>query len=185
MISFFKRINKKSVIIVATVGVVVAATVCGVFAYLASRPDPITNEFTPASVTCEVNETFENGVKKNVSISNTGNVPAYIRAFVVVNFQNSNGEVLATAPEEGKDYTVTWAESGWIKGQDGFWYYASAVAPGRNTTNLIESASVISAPDSFNLNIRVIASAIQAEPVTAVDQAWNVSVSNGVLNPNR
>lgn len=185
MIPFFKTITKKIIIVIAIAGVVGAATVCGIWAYLASRPDPITNEFVPANVSCEIDETFENGVKSDVSIRNTGNVPAYIRAIVVVNFQNSNGEVLATAPEEGKDYTVIWAKSGWIKGSDGFWYYSSAVAPGKNTTDLIESAGVITAPESFALNIRVIASAIQAEPAEAVNQAWNVSVSNGILIPDR
>lgn len=185
MISFLKKLNKKSIIIIVAVTVILTAAAGGVWAFLESRPDPITNEFTPAYVTCEVDETFENGIKKDVSVRNTGNVGAYIRAVVIVNFQNAEGEVLSSSPKEGIDYTVVWAESGWIKGADGFWYYSSAVAPGKNTADLIESASAVTAPDGFSLNIRVIATAIQAEPTEAVDQAWNVTVSNGMIIPER
>lgn len=177
------KLNKKSITVIAFSAVILLSVVGGVWGYLASRPDPITNEFTPAFVTCEVQETFENGVKQDVAIRNTGNVNAFIRAAVVVTFQDADGKVLATAPKEGTDYTVTWAESGWMKGSDGFWYHKTAVKPGELTADLIETATALTAPDGFSLNIQIIATAIQSDPPQAVTDAWNVTHSGGVIIP--
>ncbi len=183
MASFFRKLNKKSLLIIALTVVVLLATVGGVLGYLYSRPQPITNEFTPSFVTCEVEEAFENGVKQDVAIRNTGNVNAFIRAAVVVTFQDSDGKVLATAPKEGTDYTVKWAQNGWMKGSDGFWYHGAEVEPNELTANLIETATAITAPDGFSLNIRIIATAIQSNPTQAVQEAWNVTVLDGEIIP--
>lgn len=177
------KLNKKSIIVIALSAVILLSAVGGVWGYLASRPDPITNEFTPAFVTCEVVETFQGGVKQDVAIRNTGNVDAFIRAAVIVTFKDADGKVLATAPVEGTDYTVVWAESGWLKGLDGFWYHGISVRPGELTADLIETATALTAPDGFNLNIQIIATAVQADPSTAVSDAWNVTFSGGVIIP--
>ena len=185
MLSIFRELSKKNIIVIAALTAILLASVGGVFAFLVSRPAPVTNEFTPASVTCAVEETFEGGTDRDVKIRNTGNVNAYIRAMVIFTFEDGDGKVLAVSPKEGTDYTVVWAESGWLKGADGFWYHVSAVAPNGTTSDLIESASLIGAPDGFDLNIQVIATAIQSDPTTAVEQAWDVTVSNGIVIPER
>ena len=156
----------------------------GVVAYLSSRTEPVINEFVPAKVSCEVEETFESGVKSEVAIRNTGNIDAYIRACVVVNFISADGKILATAPQENTDYMILWNSHGWIKGADGYWYHQKAVAPDNTTTVLIESASVISAPEGYRLDIQIVASAIQSEPHSAVQEAWGITPVNGELIPN-
>ena len=68
-------------------------------------------------------ETFESGVKSDVTIRNTGNIDAYIRAAVIINFVSDDGKVLAAAPQEGTDYVIVWSSHGWVKGSDGYWYH--------------------------------------------------------------
>ncbi len=179
-----KKINRKLVAIALLCLCIVAGAVGSVAAYLTSRTEPVTNEFVPAKVTCVVEETFEGGVKNDVKIRNTGNIDAYIRACVVVTFVSDDGKVLATAPQEGTDYMVVWNPHGWVKGSDGYWYHEKAVAPDNATTVLIESASVISAPEGYRLDIQIIASAIQSEPYRAVQEAWGITPINGELIPN-
>ncbi|MBP3301352.1 MAG: hypothetical protein J6M34_07620 [Clostridia bacterium] len=179
--------KKQRIKITAVIGVFLCLAFCvagGVFAYLISKTGTLTNRFIPAAVTCSVEENFENGIKSNVKVRNTGNVDAYVRVAVVATFQTEGGQILSTAPTEGVDYTVTWAANGWSKGADGFWYYCSSVAPDQLTETLIETATVLSAPDGARLNLQIIASALQANPTSAVESAWGITPVNGELFPN-
>lgn len=175
--------RKLNLIIVIAVAlcITLVATVGGVWSYLVSRTDTVSNEFVPAKVTCEVEETFQNGVKENVCIKNTGNVNAFIRAAVVVTFEANDGKVLANAPVENADYTITWNTTDWQKGADGFWYHKKSVSPNNTTSQLIGKAEAVSVPDGYKLNIRILATAIQSDPESAVKEAWNVTVSGGTL----
>ena len=52
---------------------------------------------------------FENNVdteKKNVTVTNTGNVDAFIRAAIIVTWKDSAGNIAATVPVEGYDYNL-------------------------------------------------------------------------------
>lgn len=90
----------------------------------------------------------------------------------------------STAPVEGVDYTVDWSDSSWIKGTDGYWYYAQAVAPDALTAVLTDTATAVSAPDGYRLHLQILATAIQAQPANAVQEAWGVTLSNGTLTPH-
>lgn len=176
--------NGTTVLIVILCLCIVGCAVDGVYAYLKANTDTLINEFVPAKVSCLVEENFQDGVKSDVKVRNTGNIDAYIRVTVVATFASADGKVLSTAPREGEDYTVTWGASDWRKGTDGYWYYGKPVAPENLTTALIQTASAISAPEGYQLNMQIIATAIQAAPETAVETAWGVSVVNGELIPN-
>lgn len=178
--------RKKRIQIPVLFGVFLCLAFCtasGVFAYLISRPDVLINRFDPASVSCSVEEEFENDVKRNVKIRNTGNVDAYIRVVVVATFQTQEGHVLSVAPKEGVDYTVSWSANGWEKGSDGFWYYRLPVSPNGLTANLIESATVLTSPENARLNLQIVASALQTDPATAVERAWGITPVNGEISP--
>lgn len=180
----FFKIHRKAAIVAMLCLCAALCIVGGSFAYLIANTDTLSNEFVPATVSCVVEEVFENGVKENVRVRNTGNIDAYIRAAVVVTFVSEDGRVLATPPKEDVDYTVTWGASGWQKGTDGYWYHKKAVAPEALTAPLIETASAISAPDGYRLNIQIIVSAIQSFPEASVKEAWGVNLSNGELVPH-
>jgi hypothetical protein len=178
-----KMHRNKLVIFYLCLSIVICAA-GGVYAYITAGTDTLSNAFTPATVSCTVEEVFENGVKENVRVRNTGNIDAYIRAVVVATFVSEEGKVLAVSPKEGVDYTVTWGTSGWVKGSDGYWYHRRAVAPGTLTAVLVETISATSVPDGYRLNIQIVASAIQSVPESSVTEAWGVSLSNGEIVPD-
>lgn len=176
-----RRINIKTVVMIALCLCLVACAVGGVYAYLSAKTDPVSNEFIPANVSCLVEEEFNDGVKRDVKVRNTGNIDAFIRATVIATFVSDDGKVLATAPLEGTDYVVDWAADGWQKGTDGYWYHAKAVKPNETTGLLVNSIQSASAPSGYRLHVQILATGIQAAPLNVVQEAWGVSVSNGEI----
>ena len=159
-------------------------------AYLADRTAEKKNEFTYGRVTSSVNETFEeefgDPVKRNVSLRNTGNTPAYLRALLVVTWKDENGVVLSTLPVEDEDYEidVTLAKH-WILKDEGFGsyiYYRYPVDPGESTSELIDMVrqnTHATAPENgtYKLSVEIVVDAVQAYPADAVKEAWNVDVN--------
>lgn len=171
-----RRSQKPSVLLVALVlllGAVVGTTI----GYLFTNTDSITNTFTPSSVTVTITEKFEDNVKNDVQVKNTGDVDAYIRVAVVVTWQDKDGNIYPTAPVEGTDYTVSYPGNGWVKHTDGFYYYTSAVAPEASTGILLTDCQPVEdkTPDGYHLVVEILASAIQAKPENAVADAWGVN----------
>lgn len=166
---------KKSLVLLTAMVVLLCAVVGGTVAYLVTATDPVTNTFTPSSLETEIKEEFEKNVKKNVTITNTGNVKAYIRAAVIVTWQNTDGTVYGVVPKLGEDYSYTGAESGWTGlASDGYYYYTSPVEPGAATSALIQFCMPLKAAPAadYTLHVEIISEAIQAEPTTAVQEAW-------------
>ena len=157
------------------------ATVGGSLAYIFTNTDPVQNTFTPSEVTCMIDEDMstDKTKKENVKVINTGDTAAYIRAAVVITWQNAAGEVLGELPVAGTDYTIDFGDTGW-KAKDGYYYYTSPVAAdGGTTANLIDSCVVINtAPVAgYTLHVEIIADAIQSNPADAVTEAWGVNPS--------
>lgn len=167
------RRSSKPFFLLAALAVVLCAMVGTTVAYLFTKTDPITNTFTPTKVTTEITENFNKDVKNTVQVKNTGDVDAYIRAAVVVTWQNEKGEVYPTAPAEGTDYTVTWTKNGWVKNGD-YYYYTEVVKPGSSTGVLLTDCKPVEgkAPEGYHLSVEILASAIQANPSSAVEDAW-------------
>ena len=172
--------KRRMAVLAISLLLMVTIAITGTLAYLSTKTAPARNQFNPSHVTCEVEETFDENVKSNVSVKNTGDTDAYIRAAIVVNWQNAAGEIYGASPVEGTDYTITFGPD-WTKGNDGFYYYNASVAPKENTGNLIESCSPLGkAPEGYGLNVTILASAIQSKGVksddtTAVQDAWGVT----------
>ena len=157
--------------------------VCGVgstLAYLATQTGQVQNTFEPAYVTSKVNETFNNLVKSNVTITNTGNVSAYIRAAIVVTWKDAAGNTMPQVPGKG-DYTLNIGPD-WTRGRDdGYYYYNAVVAADASTTNLIvECEPTKPYDDGRKLCVEVIGSAIQAEGMgaTSAQDAFNKASSS-------
>lgn len=162
---------KRSGILLAAVIVLLAGAVGGTWAFLVAQSEPVQNNFTYAHVSCTINEKFENDVKSDVEIQNTGDIPAYIRARIVVTWKDANGNVSAV-PVKDSDYTMTMG-TGWTKGTDGYWYCKTAVDTMGSTPVLIkECKKTGTAPDGYDLSVEILADAIQSEPASAVTEAW-------------
>lgn len=176
------RRSGKSIALLIALLMIVFVTVGGTVTYLLSETYSIRNIFNPADVTTSVDETFEGGVKTNVSIQNTGDIEAYIRAIVVITWQDENGNVFSQMPVVGQDYSIVYPDdTGWVKATDGFWYYTSPVAPGENTECLIASCKEIenapNKPDGYVLSVEIIGSGIQSVPTKVVTEMWSSGVS--------
>ena len=170
--------NRKAVLLTIALAVTILVGVGGTLAFLTDKTDEVQNTFTPTKVDIEITETFANNVKSNVCVQNVEakeNINAYIRAMIVVTWQNEDGQVLAPAPVLGTDYTMTLGTDGWSdKQNDNYYYYASSVAPKDSTEPLIVSAEPLKAcsDTSYTLHIEIIAEAIQAEPSDVVATVW-------------
>lgn len=172
---------KKPLAALVALVLIIGAVVGGTLAYLAARTDAIVNTFTAAKVTTEIEETFVGSVKSNVSMKNTGDVEAYIRATYVVTWKDAAENVYPEQPQQGVDYTISLnLEQGWIY-YNGYYYYTAPVAPHASTGVLIDLCTPVEgrAPEGYTLSVDVLASAIQSVPAEAVGQAWGVSIAPG------
>ena len=189
-----KRIlNKRGIVLLVCLALLLVSA--GItLAFVHTSTPTVENTFTPAQVSCAVVETVENQIKSNVMIRNTGDTAAYIRVAVVVTWKYTDTDgidhVYATAPVEGTDYSIDWAfddaaPTDWIPGNDGYYYFTTAVDPNFTTQTLINTCNLLPAatvPDGYQLSVEIVASAIQAEPAYVVTDQWGVTVSSdGVI----
>lgn len=180
----------KSIALLVSLVLLVCVTIGGTLAYLITSAGPLENVFQPSEVTTKVVETFEHGVKSDVKIQNTGDTTAWIRAAVVVTWQNAAGEVYGQMPVEDTDYTVKWtppsdqftADEQWLEGNDGFHYWSHPVPDGENTGILIGSIQPVEgkAPEGYFLCVEILCSGIQSEPTNVVVEAWKLDVNKGI-----
>lgn len=149
-------------------------------AFLIDQTPAVVNKFDPGEVTASIDETFEDNVKTDVAVQNTGNTDAYIRAKVVVTWQDSEGNIYAQAPVVGEDYTIEYNNDGWVS-KGGYWYCTTPVDAEAFTPVLINTCSPLPGREptsDYHLVVEILADAIQSTPATAVESAWGVTVGD-------
>jgi len=174
-------------ILLAVLTVAVLSLVVGtLYAALKDTTSVVENDLDPATVSCEVVETFTGTQKTNVKLKNTGDIPAYLRAKVVINWVDSDGNV-AYRPGSAYQYSVTLASPlNWTRTSnlsavtEGYWYYNGIVQPDGMTDVLIASAvenlsPTVAADPQYHLQITVLAEAVQAAPIGAVEEVWHMT----------
>lgn len=167
-----KKLNKLF-LVTLSVFLLLGMVVGGTVAYVMNKTDKVTNTFTPGKVTCTVNDEYKVKVGDNTK--------AFVRAAVVVNWVNANGEINGIAPVESRDYTVTMEENTkWEAEADGYYYYKDALEPGNSTTRVCTVTPVSAAPEGFSLSVEILAEAIQAEGMgaTSAQDAWAKAQNN-------
>ncbi len=172
---------RKEFVLLVSVFAMIAGVVGGTVAYLVAGTDPLINNFDLAEVSCSVEEDFNGKIKKDVKIQNTSNIPAYIRAKVVVTWQDAEGNVYGKAPTS-EDYTIQYNGEVWQQVGD-YWYYDEPVAPITEnncyTPVLINRCSSSGTePEGYHLSVEILAEAIQSEPTKAIQEAWGYTPSN-------
>lgn len=182
----------KALLLIASLAVLLTATVGSTAAWLVSKPAAVENDFVPGKVACQVLEDFgaESGtsVKRNVRVKNTGNTDAYIRVLLVFTWKDDKGNIFSNKPQEGKDYQIVMDAdlTNWImqKSDTGvYFYYKKPVAPSAETGKLIESLyqiADVTGPENgkYKLSVDILADAVQANPPQAVKESWGVAVEN-------
>ena len=167
------RTAKSSALIIALALILVLA-VGGTVAYIFTQTDPVINTFTPTEAKITVDEKTNNNQKTEIIVKNNSTgVPVYIRVALVANMIDEDKNVTGAA-----DVPTFTLGDNWLVGNDGYYYYTEPVPVGESTGNLLKAPMEL----SENMQVVVLADAIQAEPTTAVTQAWGVTVdSNGVI----
>ena len=173
-----KSNGKKPLLMIAALALVVALSIGLTSAFLTSQQG-LTNTFTPGKVSCEVVENVSDGKKTVVQVKNPQTddaVPAYIRVAVVANTVDENGNITGSA-----DVSGSLGGEGWVRGADGYYYYAKIVEPKEpnNVTDNLLSGEI----DLDGIQVTVLAQAIQAHGVTgdlmAAEDAWKVNPTTG------
>lgn len=180
------RTGGKYIALLVSLVLVLSAAIGGTLAWLIDKTDKVNNQFTPSEVTTKVEETFNGNVKSNVKIKNTGDTEAYIRAAVVVTWQDASGNISHKKPVAGTDYNITFPEnSGWELAADGYYYYKQPVkseaedSANCTTAVLFTDCSPIEgrAPADCFLTVEVLSSGIQSVPTKVVTEQWSSGVS--------
>lgn len=200
-----KRIKLSTVLVIAAALALVTA-IGGTMAWLTTHSEGLTNTFTPATISGNILEgengfTFDGNTKESVRIKNTSDVPVYVRVALVPTWVNAAQEPVAepcslndllikptasAAGVSGEIFTPD-SSSGWVKGADGYYYYTTPVAAGTTTNPLFAEATVKAnkTPAGCTMNLQVLLQMIQAEPASAVMDAWGVSVNaDGTIKVN-
>lgn len=177
------RMNRTAVLLIAVI-LLISTAVGSTVAFLATKTEPVENSFEYANVSCKVTQNCDTD-GSIVQVKNTGSISAYIRAAVVANWMDVDGNIAASVPE-GYSYDLTCSSGSWAQGKDGFFYYLLPVAPGALTEGSLLTCTVTchETPE-YTLSVEVLAEAIQSTPASAVNEAWNVAVDgDGKLSVN-
>ncbi len=151
-----------------------------------------TNRFIPAEVSCAVREKTDGsevtGIaavgseKSDIRVENTGNVKEFIRLRLVSYYVDSNGDIVGTVSSQ---YPTLSLKNGWIAGANHTYYYPFPTDPGGMTEILCEPFTLgqtqLENGSTVYQVIEVIAEAVQAEPISAVREAWGVTVTNNTI----
>ena len=183
------KTNRKAPVALVAILVLLCCAVAGTVAFLVTKTDSVVNTFTPSKVTTDVEEEFNGQTKSNVKIQNTGDIDAYIRVAVIVNWADDKGNVSGT-PVKDSDYvmdlnidTGTTTNAPWFKGSDGYYYCKTAVKSVKQDTKdcytpvLIKScikATGAQAPAGYDLQVTILADGIQSKPDKVVKEVWKV-----------
>ncbi len=165
------KIGKSRVTLLA-LALALVFVVGGTAAYLLTKSATVTNTFTPAQVSCEVNSTA-------TGIKNTSNIKVYLRAAVTGNWMTGTGSNTAIYVEQGAPrFTMTVDTDNWeYRSADGYYYCRKLVAPGEEvplftSTGAPALAEGQTAPSGYTFTYEIGAQCIQWQPDAAVTEAW-------------
>ena len=167
-------------LLVATI--LVSVLLCGtVLAYMFRQTEEKNNEFTPAKVTCKVDEAFDGETKSRIQVQNTGNIDAYLRVRLVSYWVDADGNIVAK-PSVMPQFQMA---AGWLKGSNDTYYYQEPVSPNAPTGNLLSSPIALEqdTENGYVQVVQVFAEAIQSEPTKAATNSWHVTIDpNGNIS---
>ena len=160
--------SRRPLLLLASLVLLLALAVGGTVAWLNTSSGPVTNTMTPGNVPITINETFNGATKSEVSVTNNGNIDAYIRVAIVANAVDAEGNVVAGNKPVYTINTANWQEL------DGYYYYKGAVAPDGTTKELFTKPVTVTGGE-----LNILAESIQVlggyGGKTASEYAWGHS----------
>lgn len=171
---------RKSGLLLISLVMLIMVGIGGTVAYLLDYTDALVNIFNPSRVEITVNEDFAENTKENVTIQNTGNTPVWIRAKVLIYWEDAEGNIISEVPGDYKYEPNSFTQDvNWVQ-FDGYYYWTAIVPVGGSTKNLINSITADTPSDpQYFLRVQILADAVQSAPQEAIQQAWGVTISDG------
>ena len=164
--------SRRPLLLLVSLVLLLALAVGGTVAWLNSSSGPVTNTMIPGQVPITINETFDGTTKSGVTVTNTGNIDAYIRVAIVANAVDAEGNVVAGKKPVYTINTANWQEL------DGYYYYKGAVAPDGTTEQLFKGDVTVTGGE-----LNILAESIQVlggyGGNTASEYAWGVVYTDG------
>lgn len=181
--------QKKGLIALAMLA---AAAAIGVTLGFMFKKANAVNRFTPAKVTCTVSEKLDDTAvsepsaagktKSDICVQNTGNVKEYLRLRLVSYFVDAKGNITGAEPSV---FPALKLNAGWIAGTEHTYYYTKPIDPNGTTPVLCEpftlTEKVTQDQSTVYQVVEVFAEAIQAEPESAAQETWKVTISDGII----
>jgi len=172
-----------SLILILCLALLINCVIGGTIAYIVTKSDKVENTFERVSVTSSV--VVSNDV---IKVKNEGDVDAYIRAAIVVNWMDDSGDVRGIPPT-ADEYSLTVNTEDWYydSGLD-VYYHKEPVSSLEMTEVLVEEITVKSTvPAGYKLSVEVVAEAIQAQGYLdgsnpakpAFADAWGITAIGG------
>lgn len=173
-----KKQKREKIALLVSLVLLFTITVGGTIAFIYTQTQSVTNTFKPSNVACEVDEDFDEKIKQDVSIKNTGDTEAYIRATILVNWIDDSENISAVKPVLDEDYSLSFAENNdWLKIGE-YYYYKSPVEAKGHTDILIKECRQLTEKDGYYLSVEILAEAIQSTPSKAVEESWNIKIAD-------
>lgn len=176
-------LSRHNVLVIALIITLCLCATGGAIAWL-TKSDFLVNKFEVGEVEIVVNEDFDQQgtEKRNVNVTNKGEVDAFVRARVSIYWVDAEGNQMWDKPIEQVDYTATDfppSDTNWAEGTDGLYYWKVPLSPLDTTGNLIgsivQSADQLSKyTDGRKLVVDISVQSIQSEPNNALEEAWGV-----------
>ena len=159
-------------------------------AILKENSNSVLNTFIGTTREIKITEDFSDGeTKKNVGVINTGSSPVFARIKLISYRVNSDGDYIGgNADIELDDADIG---TGWISMGDGVYIYSKIIEPSTdpsvsNIPYLIGEKGIklkkYNDEDGGNQVVEVIAECVQSNLPLQVEDAWGVSISNGVIS---
>lgn len=130
-----------------------------------------------------VSDPVVEGYKHSYTLSNRNdsNVPVYVRAAVLVNWQDSEGNLWAVPPKEGSDYII---EATSCTKLGDYYYYNDSCEPSDAFQLSVNLAAGAKPPVGYTLHVTILAEGIQCIPENAASDAWGVTFNGTAWSSN-
>lgn len=169
--------RKKPLTLFVALVLLLTLAVGGSLAWLVSN-DNVTNSMVPGEVPIQINETVSNNVKSDVTVTNNGNIQAFIRVAIIANAVDEQGNVTT-----GQAPQFSYNTDKWQLLSDGYYYYKGIVQPNGTTGDTTDP--LFTGPVDFaNGEINILAESIQVLGGVYVDgnasyDAWGHTFAGG------
>lgn len=161
--------RRKPLVLVLSIVLLLAIGVGATIAYFHLASGPVINTFQAGSAGAEVNEVVSGNTKNEITVTNTGKSPVYVRIRLVSYYEDADGNVL---PQASPTLSFT-KGSKWVP-LGNYYYYNAPLAAGATTEDLLGTDLAMSEGQV----IEVLADTVQATPAQAVKDAWDVDASD-------